>query len=76
MRSRTRRPCSFGVLQEISVEISGDVKELYGQNQFAEAVARGKAKIAVQGQIRPHQWPDLNDLFFGQTVSSGIWRCL
>jgi hypothetical protein len=51
MRSRIRRRALFGVLQDVSVDISGDIKELYGQNQFAEAVARGKAKISCKAKF-------------------------
>src|SRR5689334_12555436 len=35
-------PTFFGTLQDVSLDISGDVKQLYGQKQFPEAVARGK----------------------------------
>lgn len=65
-------PILFGVLQEVSVDISGDIKELYGQNQFAEAVARGKAKISCKAKWGRINGLLLNSLFFGQTVSSGI----
>lgn len=65
-------PTLFGVLQEVSVDISGDVKELYGQNQFAEAVARGKAKISCKAKFGRINGLLLNQLFFGQTVSSSI----
>ena len=36
-------PRLSGALQDVSVDFSGDVKQLYGQNQFAY-VARGKVK--------------------------------
>jgi hypothetical protein len=65
-------PSLFGVLQDISVEISGDIKELYGQNQFAEAVARGKAKISCKAKWGRINGRAINDLFFGQTMSSGL----
>lgn len=66
-------PQLFGVLQNVSVDISGDLKELYGQNQFAEAVARGKAKIGWKAQVGRISGRALNDIFFGQTlVSSGL----
>jgi hypothetical protein len=65
-------PLLFGVLQDVSVDISGDIKELYGQNQFAEAVARGKAKISCKAKFGRINGLLLNSLFFGQTVSSSI----
>jgi hypothetical protein len=65
-------PVLFGVLQDVSIDISGDIKELYGQNQFAEAVGRGKVKIAGKAKIGRMNGRLLNDLFFGQTMSAGI----
>jgi len=64
-------PMKFGTLQDINVEISGALKELYGQNQFAEAVARGKCKIAGKAKFAQIIGKHVNDLFFGQTMNSG-----
>lgn len=64
-------PILVGVLQDVSVDISFDVKQMYGQNQFPVAVGRGKGKIdgkASMGQINGAM---LNNLIFGQTVTSG-----
>lgn len=65
-------PVLFGVLQEVSVDISADVKELYGQNQFPEAVGRGKAKVSGKAKNARINGLLLNAVFFGQTMSSGI----
>jgi hypothetical protein len=65
-------PRLFGVLQNVSVDISGDIKELHGQNQFAEAVARGKTKISCKAKFGRINGLLINDLFFGQTATSGI----
>lgn len=64
-------PIQIGVMQEMSLEFSGDVKELYGQNQFAVDVGRGKAKVG--GKIKGAQVSGsaINSLFFGQTMTSG-----
>ncbi len=64
-------PIKFGTLQDVSVEISGSLKELYGQNQYAEAVARGKCKIAGKAKFAQIVGKHVNDLFFGQTMTSG-----
>lgn len=64
-------PVRMGVMQGASVDISGDLKELHGQYQFAMDAARGKGKIAAKlenAQISARAW---NSLFFGQTVASG-----
>jgi len=65
-------PILFGVLQNVSVDISADVKELTGQNQFPVAIGRGKAKITGKAAFAQLNGAIFNSLFFGQTMSSGI----
>lgn len=65
-------PYPLMVLQEGSIDLSSDLKELYGQNQFAVAVGRGKTKIAVKvkpARIFAGVW---NAIYFGQTLNSGL----
>lgn len=64
-------PQLFGVLQDVSVDISCDIKELYGQNQFPVAIGRGKGKITGKAKFARMNGSLLNSLFFGQTLSSG-----
>ena len=59
-------PVKVGVLQDIQIDISADIKMLYGAQQFAVAIGRGQAKIegkAKTGQI------DLN--LFNSVYSQG-----
>ena len=65
-------PMKFGTLQDVSLDISGDVKQLYGQKQFPEAVARGKCKITGKSKFAAINGKMLNDLFFGQTMPAGM----
>jgi hypothetical protein len=65
-------PVLFGTLQDVSIDISGDTKQLFGQNQFPVAVGRGKAKIQGKSKFAQINGRILNDLFFGQTVASGL----
>ncbi|HEY3771330.1 MAG TPA: hypothetical protein VGN44_21835 [Candidatus Angelobacter sp.] len=65
-------PMKFGTLQDVSLDISGDVKQLYGQKQFPEAVARGKCKITGKSKFAAINGKMMNDLFFGQTVGTGM----
>lgn len=61
----------IGALQDVSVDISGDLKMLYGQYQFPLDVARGKTKLEGKfssGNIDVNMY---NSTFFGQTVSNG-----
>ena len=67
----TATPINIGYAQELDIDISYTVKDLYGQNQFpldsARSVAKvtGKAKAAVVSGIA------MNEAFFGQSFSSG-----
>ncbi len=65
-------PMKFGTLQDVSLDISGDVKQLYGQKQFPEAVARGKCKITGKSKFAAINGKMFNDLFFGQTMGAGM----
>lgn len=64
-------PVLVGVLQDVSVDISFDVKQLYGQNQFPVAIGRGKGKIDIKASFGQLNGATLNNLIFGQTVTSG-----
>lgn len=64
-------PFRFGALQDVSIDFSADVKQLFGQFQFPLDVARGKTKIegkAATGQINASAF---NTYYFGQTVTQG-----
>ena len=62
-------PLRIGALQDVSVEFSGDVKQLYGQYQFPLDVARGKTKIEGKIGSGNIDVAAFNTLFFGQTVT-------
>jgi hypothetical protein len=65
-------PMPLMALQEGSVDFSGDLKTLYGQNQFAVAAGRGKVKLAIKvkpARIFAAVW---NAIFFGQTLLPGL----
>jgi hypothetical protein len=64
-------PRKFGTLQDVALDISFTVKELFGQYQFAVAIGRGQAKITGKAKAANIQTAMLNDLFFGQTVTTG-----
>jgi hypothetical protein len=65
-------PMKFGTLQDVTLDISGDVKQLYGQKQFPEAVARGKCKITGKSKFAAINGKMMNDLFFGQPMGTGM----
>lgn len=62
-------PLRFGALQDVSVDFSGDIKELYGQYQFALDVARGKTKIEWKASSGNIDIEAFNQIFFGETVT-------
>ena len=64
-------PINIPIMQELSIDITGDIAELYGQGSFPYGVARTKTKItckAKMGAIYAHL---LADLFFGVNVTAG-----
>ena len=65
-------PYPLLTLQEGSFDFSGDVKSLYGQNQYPQAVARGKSKATCKvksARVFASVW---NAIYFGQTLASGL----
>jgi hypothetical protein len=64
-------PLRFGALQDVSVDFSGDIKELYGQYQFALDVARGKTKIEWKASSGNIDITAFNQIFFGGEVETG-----
>lgn len=67
-------PLRFGALQDVGVDFSGDTKTLHGQYQYPLDAARGKTKIewkASSGQIDVDSF---NQVYFGQTVTTGQKR--
>ncbi len=65
-------PQQFGVLQDVSIDISFETKTLHGQGQFPVAVGRGKGKISGKAKAAQVNGTLYNSLFFGQTLTSGI----
>jgi hypothetical protein len=65
-------PVLLGIMQDCSVDLSFDTKELHGQNQFPVDIARGKGKIAAKAKSASINAAQFNTLFFGQTVNTGL----
>lgn len=64
-------PLRFGALQDVSVDFSGDIKQLFGQYQYALDVARGKSKIEWKAGAGNVDVAFYNSIFFNQTVEEG-----
>lgn len=64
-------PVEVGVMQSVSVDISYDLKELYGRGQFAVDAARGKGSIKCKATFGRINGALLNSIFFGGVVAEG-----
>lgn len=64
-------PVNFGLVQEVQFDLSLTSKELYGQNQFPVAVARGTAKLTGKAKVAAISGLALNSFFFGQSIAAG-----
>ena len=67
----TQGPIRFGAFQDLQLSFSGEIKELFGQNQFALDVARGKVKIEGKAKLAQISAPIANAVFFGGTIAPG-----
>lgn len=70
----TPTPIPFGILQDVSLDESFDVKELYGSNQFPEDIGKGKGKIHITAKIGAVDPLMFNSLFYGGTMTGGETR--
>ena len=67
-------PVQFGTLQDVSIEFDAEIKELYGQLQYSVDGARGKAKITGKAKFANISPLLFNNLFFGQTETTGTQK--
>lgn len=65
-------PIQFGTMQDVSLDVGFDIKELYGNLQFPVAIGRGKGKITGKAKVAQMNGSLVNSLFFGQTLTNGI----
>lgn len=64
-------PIIFGALQDVTLDISGTTKQLYGQTQFPIASARGEIKISGKAKMGQISGPLYSSLFFGVASATG-----
>jgi hypothetical protein len=64
-------PAPFGSVNGASIDFDGDVKMLYGSNQYPDDVAVGKRKITGKATFGRIDLNVANQVFFGQTVTTG-----
>lgn len=64
-------PVQFGTLQDVSLDLSGTTKTLFGQNQLPVAIGRGEIKMSGKAKIGQISGELYSSLFFGSSSSSG-----
>ncbi|HFC1128570.1 TPA: hypothetical protein ACFB5S_001624 [Neisseria gonorrhoeae] len=64
-RVQNATPVRIMGLQEMSVDLSAELKEFYGQNRYPLAVAQGKVKVSGKMKGALINGLTLNTLFFG-----------
>jgi len=67
-------PMQFGLLQEVQLQFKGDLKKLYGTQQFALAIARGKIDVSGKGKLASLDPMFFSQLYFGQPTAQGVNR--
>ena len=63
-------PIRIGALQNVNIDVSGDLKPLYGDGQLPLTFARGKTKITGKASFARISGLLFNNLFFGQTLTN------
>lgn len=58
-------------MQDVGIDISRDIKLLYGQLQMPAAIGGGKMKIDVKAKFARISGRLFSDLFFGQSMTAG-----
>lgn len=64
-------PVEFGTLQDVSLDVSWDTKQLYGNLQFPIAAGRGKGKVAGKAKAARLNAMLFNAVIFGQGLNFG-----
>jgi hypothetical protein len=63
-------PVRFGILQDVSLTMTADLKELYGQNRYAIALAPGKTKIELNAKFAQINGALFNGVYFGASQAA------
>ena len=64
-------PRQFGLMQDVDITYTWTSKELYGQEQFPAALARGQGKITGKAKLARINVLLYSDIFFGLTSQAG-----
>ena len=64
-------PVNFGLVQEVTIDETATIKELYGQFQHPVAIARGSVKTTGKAKAARVSGLALGSLFYGVTPTAG-----
>jgi hypothetical protein len=64
-------PRQFGLMQDVDITFTYAQKELYGQQQFAAAIARGQGKVTGKAKVAQINVLLYADIFFGLQANVG-----
>lgn len=65
-------PVLLGAMQDVSLDLSVDMKTLYGAQRYPLAVGQGKGKIEIKAKYADIDAGALGSLFFGKVATAGI----
>jgi hypothetical protein len=65
-------PVLLGTMQDVSLDISVDIKMLYGAKRFPVAVGQGKGKIDLKAKYADINGGVIGSLFYGKQPAAGI----
>lgn len=68
----TPTPVVLGTMQEVSLDLSVEMKSLYGSKRYPIAVGQGKGKTEIKAKYAEIDGGILGSLFFGKVASTGI----
>ena len=68
----TPTPVRFGVIQDLGVDISRELKMLHGEKAFPVAVGSGKAKISCKGKLGDFKASIWGSLYAGRSASTTV----
>jgi len=65
-------PVILGSMQDVSIDVSVDIKTLYGSKRYPIAVGQGKGKIEIKAKHAEIDGGVLGSLFYGKAATAGI----
>lgn len=68
----TPTPVILGTMQDVSLDLSVEIKTLYGSKRYPIAVGQGKGKTEIKAKYAEIDGGILGSLFFGKAATSGI----